>query len=229
MVFRIFSTICISLVLVQIQCQSIPKEISVQSITPIYLRLESGHLLIGNRKVFTPTPPTYAHTNIAYEFFGIPFAEPPLKEKRYKLPVRLTSTFPQNSVTYNATYKRLQCVQTSKKPSSEDCLYFNVWVPVTKEQDELIYLNNSKRFENNLNGLKHVPNAFLFKNAAPKTSMFWIHGGYLEIGSGNDEDGSILATVENVIVVATNYRLGNDKIHFLNRVKFFLSIFRPFK
>lgn len=200
----------------QVTCVTIPipKQIVIESTSKIYLRLETGQLLIGNRKVFQATP--VASVNVCYEFLGVPFAQPPLKELRFRYPSRLSSTFPQNAATYNATFHRLQCTQTSAGRSGEDCLHFNVWVPVTKQQDDLIYLQNSKVFENNLDNLKYIPNAFLFNNAPNKTTMFWIHGGAFENGSGNDEDGSVLSTVENVIVVAINYRLGSFGFLYLN-------------
>jgi para-nitrobenzyl esterase len=37
---------------------------------------------------------------------------------------------------------------------------------------------------------------------------FWIHGGGLQNGSGNQHDGSLIARLENVVVVSINYRLG---------------------
>jgi hypothetical protein len=46
---------------------------------------------------------------------------------------------------------------------SEDCLYFNIWVPVTKDQDDLIYESNSKLYSNNLDALKYINNDFLFE------------------------------------------------------------------
>ncbi|WP_425609683.1 carboxylesterase/lipase family protein [Xanthomonas arboricola] len=42
----------------------------------------------------------------------------------------------------------------------------------------------------------------------PRAVMVWIHGGALELGSNVDYDLSALATRQNVVVVAANYRLG---------------------
>lgn len=42
----------------------------------------------------------------------------------------------------------------------------------------------------------------------PRPVLFWIHGGGLKNGSGNDNDGSVLAEQGDVVVVAINYRLG---------------------
>ena len=38
--------------------------------------------------------------------------------------------------------------------------------------------------------------------------LFWIHGGGLTTGTGNQHDGTLMATTNHVIVVSINYRLG---------------------
>uniref|UniRef100_A0A8D2HHE3 Carboxylesterase type B domain-containing protein n=1 Tax=Urocitellus parryii TaxID=9999 RepID=A0A8D2HHE3_UROPR len=38
--------------------------------------------------------------------------------------------------------------------------------------------------------------------------MVWIHGGGLVMGSASMFDGSLLAAIENVLVVSIQYRLG---------------------
>ncbi|MFE1109101.1 carboxylesterase/lipase family protein [Streptomyces rochei] len=42
----------------------------------------------------------------------------------------------------------------------------------------------------------------------PLPVMFWIHGGGFSFGSGDREDGSLIARTNNVVVVTVNYRLG---------------------
>ncbi|MGY0488666.1 carboxylesterase/lipase family protein [Streptomyces sp. WG-D5] len=42
----------------------------------------------------------------------------------------------------------------------------------------------------------------------PLPVMFWIHGGGFSTGSGDAEDGSLIARTNNVVVVSINYRLG---------------------
>jgi para-nitrobenzyl esterase len=66
---------------------------------------------------------------------------------------------------------------------SEDCLYLNVFAP---------------RFEP----------AAVPKAGALLPVMFWIHGGGNSIGQAGTYDGGRIAVSENVVVVATNYRLG---------------------
>lgn len=42
----------------------------------------------------------------------------------------------------------------------------------------------------------------------PLPVMFWIHGGGFSSGSGDTQDGSLIARANNVVVVTINYRLG---------------------
>ncbi len=71
-------------------------------------------------------------------FFGIPYAEPPVGDRRLRPPVR-KEPWGENEV-YNATYVRDICVQGAGSPfgelaiynQSEDCLHLNVYVPNTK-------------------------------------------------------------------------------------------------
>uniref|UniRef100_A0A669QTG4 Carboxylic ester hydrolase n=1 Tax=Phasianus colchicus TaxID=9054 RepID=A0A669QTG4_PHACC len=61
---------------------------------------------------------------------------------------------------------------------SEDCLYLNIYTPVPTKKQE-------------------------------KLPVFvWIHGGGLVFGAASSYDGSALATFDNVVVVAIQYRLG---------------------
>ncbi|CAN8013706.1 unnamed protein product, partial [Ixodes persulcatus] len=70
-------------------------------------------------------------------FLGIPYAEPPVGELRFRRPVQVS---PWNG-TYNATSKPKPCWQLdlrfvanatmSYSSASEDCLYLNVWKPVS--------------------------------------------------------------------------------------------------
>lgn len=68
---------------------------------------------------------------------------------------------------------------------SEDCLYLNVYAPSTTPPD----------------------------GGFPV--MFWIYGGYLQMGTSGQPlyDGSHLAGLEDVIVVAPNYRTNGKANH----------------
>ena len=212
---------------------------------PIYVRLENNQVLMGNRKRLTHT-----HSNgtteirIVYEFLNMPFAEPPVGERRFQAPIRLKNTL--TSDIYNATFMRTPCMQVLgifgaySGPLSEDCLYLNVWVPVSGEQDELLFKNNSLPFSNSLNSnsstrrnlseLRFVRNGFLFDKYRPsnvvaeeekRATLFWVHGGGNVAGLANDPafDGAVLASSENVLVASTNYRLGPLGWLYLNNTR----------
>ncbi|XP_009980221.1 PREDICTED: thyroglobulin-like [Tauraco erythrolophus] len=111
-------------------------------------------------------------------FLGIPYASPPLAERRFSPP----GTFSWVE-TWNATVARAACWQPGDgdAPSyavSEDCLYLNVFVPATtvKNMSVLLFFHNGGSY-----------------NA--------------EVGK-TTVDGSYLAAVSNVIVVIASYRVG---------------------
>ncbi len=70
-------------------------------------------------------------------YLGIPFAEPPVRERRWREPQPVR---PWKGV-YNADRKMNECIQVlrphninhyfGEEPTSEDCLYMNVWAPPT--------------------------------------------------------------------------------------------------
>ncbi|KAF5310384.1 hypothetical protein D9611_012083 [Ephemerocybe angulata] len=119
------------------------------------------------------------------EFFGgIPFAEPPVGELRFKAPV-LKTHLP--GTTFNATSYGNACIQPPlfgpATSLSEDCLFVNIYRPT---------------------GI--APTAKL-------PILFWIYGGGFLFGSSNQFDGKDLVarSVERgtpIIYVNINYRLG---------------------
>ncbi|XP_064614448.1 putative inactive carboxylesterase 4 [Liolophura sinensis] len=117
-----------------------------------------------------------------HQFLGIPFAEAPIGERRFKRPVWKT----RMPGIYNASSFGPRCPQTlvnnpivdPNDKMEEDCLYLNIYTP----------LNTSV--------------------TSSKTVMVWIHGGSFTMGSGQDYPGTMLALRNDVVVVNTNYRLG---------------------
>lgn len=106
-------------------------------------------------------------------FLGVAFAQPPVGPLRFAPP--LTPNYPAN---VDASQYAPGCKQPGI-PSSEDCLYLNVWVPNT------------------------APPAGGFP------VIHYIHGGGFLTGSGSEIDGAqLVAANSSVIVVASNYRLG---------------------
>lgn len=120
-----------------------------------------------------------------YQWRGIPYAVPPVNERRFRAPARL----PRWQGTLEALDFGAPCPQyatawggDTEAPEgslvgSEDCLFLNVYAP------EAI-------------GDERLP------------VMFWIHGGGNYTGATSFYDGSRLASEQRVIVVTVNYRLG---------------------
>jgi para-nitrobenzyl esterase len=116
-------------------------------------------------------------------FKGIPYAEPPLGDLRFRSPVAkkpwndVLDAIGYGSCAYQG-YSQLEEWFGKLQPESEDCLTLNIWTPAT---------DNKKR-----------------------PVMVWIHGGAFIMGGGVDPmyDGSTLAKRGDVVVVTINYRLG---------------------
>ncbi|KRY34866.1 Gut esterase 1 [Trichinella spiralis] len=117
-------------------------------------------------------------------YLGIPYARPPINDRRFAYPEPVDHWIN----LYNATYFRPWCVQfwysdvyLEKREQSEDCLYLNIFVP-----------------------RKTV-------HAKPYPVLVWIHGGSYQVGGS--QLFPINGTVDNivshgVIFVSINYRLG---------------------
>ncbi|PWN50623.1 alpha/beta-hydrolase [Violaceomyces palustris] len=113
--------------------------------------------------------------------FTLPFAEPPLGPLRFSNPQPL-QTFPED---YDGSTTKPSCYQgdlgaRGGNPPSEDCLYYNVYVPSTAQVGDSLPV------------------------------MVWIHGGSFISGSSTafGLDGSNLANSQNLIVISLQYRLG---------------------
>ena len=120
--------------------------------------------------------------NGRFNFQGIPFAEAPISERRWQIPIPKRKW----EGVYYAGHLANSCATNStlggfsKLSDSEDCLYLNVYVP-----DNLS--------ENPFN--KQYP------------VLFVIPGGGLQTGSGDEYDASYF-TKRGIIVVTSNFRLG---------------------
>lgn len=102
-----------------------------------------------------------------HAFLGIPYAEPPSGERRFRRPEPKTP-WPRGTI-FNATSLPNSCYHmiieyfntTGEKiwapvsPLSEDCLYLNIWAPVTARQQQ----------------------------QQPLAVMIWIYGGGFTTGS----------------------------------------------
>jgi para-nitrobenzyl esterase len=130
----------------------------------------------------------YLAENGAHAWRGLPFAEPPVGDLRWRAP-RPPAGW---SGVREALASGSECVQfggplsdsgSGKPTGDEDCLGLNVFAPaMTPEQ--------------------------VARLDQPLPVMVWIHGGGNTIGSATVYDGSVLAASQSVIVVTVNYRLG---------------------
>ncbi|KAL4741627.1 Alpha/Beta hydrolase protein [Aspergillus similis] len=117
-------------------------------------------------------------------FLGVPFAQPPVNDLRFRLPQSLNTTW---EGTRNAKDYSLLCVGYSLDQTfynqSEDCLYLNIVRPAGYDQEKL-------------------------------PVGFWIHGGGFSNGGGGDQRYNLSFIVEQsvkigkpIIGVSISYRL----------------------
>ncbi len=118
----------------------------------------------------------------ARAWLGVPFAQPPVGELRWRAPQPPTrsaeviealapgSPCPQFETVFSGADEG-----SDRVLGDEDCLYLNIWSP---------------------------------PNARKLPVMFWLHGGGNTIGHGGSYSGTRLATAHNLVVVTINYRLG---------------------
>lgn len=121
-----------------------------------------------------------------YGWIGIPYAQPPVGDLRWKAPKPLAAWIePINATAYGEP-----CIQywgslagtegeSGEVVGSEDCLSLNIWAPKGALTD------NKKR-----------------------PVMVWIHGGNNDSGTGSQFQGHHLAGEKDVILVTINYRVG---------------------
>ncbi|KAL6459753.1 hypothetical protein MHYP_G00315120 [Metynnis hypsauchen] len=123
----------------------------------------------------------------AHVFYGIPFADPPVASNRWRPPQQVTPWTGE----YDATFPRAACMQrcigpiTEECPKtvSEDCLYLNVFVPLSVN----------------------------FSNTVLKLPvMVWIHGGDFIAGTATKPlyDSRFISNFTHTVVVTVAYRLG---------------------
>ncbi|KAK3101947.1 hypothetical protein FSP39_007555 [Pinctada imbricata] len=117
-----------------------------------------------------------------YQFLKIPYAKPPLGKRRFQKP----QPHEKLSGLYDATKLGPSCIQN-----------------ITDENK--LFLSNLNTSEDCLHLNVYVPHDL---STILRPVMIWIHGGGWEIGQATMYDGSLIATVGDVIVVTINYRLG---------------------
>jgi para-nitrobenzyl esterase len=124
------------------------------------------------------------HQDGLFVFKGIPYAAPPVRERRW-MPPEPVESWPgvRPAIEFGNIAPQIPPVGgldalSVNGPQEEDCLYLNVWGP----------------------GL----------DDARRPVLVWIHGGAFNMGSGSQPlyDGRLLAARGDVVVVTFNYRLG---------------------
>lgn len=155
--------------------------------------------LNGKVKGFCNNPVFYlgngakSDTNQVLTWLSVPYAEAPVRNLRFKSPspVRMWSNLRDGTVPPK------QCMQapsSSQKSSSEDCLYLNIYAPYNS------YVNT-----------------VVDKKSTDLLPIYvWIHGGAFSLGSSTEYDGTALASLNNMIVITINYRLGIFGFFYLN-------------
>ena len=114
-------------------------------------------------------------------WLGIPFAKPPVGERRFKAPEYVDACDGVFEAKYygKGAFGSLGYPDCAQKIESEDCLYLNIW------------LNEDDKTEK-------------------KPVMVWIHGGAYVVGSGSQVSYSGVNLVQkqsDIIMLTINYRL----------------------
>ena len=115
---------------------------------------------------------------------GIPYAKPPVGDRRFQAPVAPESWEGIREATHfgpiapQPEQEIMTFLGAERGNMSEDCLYLNVWSPGADERRRPV--------------------------------LVWIHGGAFISGSGSASsyDGTSFAELGDVVVVTLNYRLG---------------------
>ncbi|KAF8560657.1 hypothetical protein P879_02464 [Paragonimus westermani] len=148
-----------------------------------------------------------------YAFLGIPFAQPPTGNLRFKNPKKPK---PWKPILDASTYPN-SCIQPPPRPNearddmarvwnsptgvSEDCLYLNIWTRAS---------NHSVGHEAEGSNPVMLESSALFGPKSGRPVMVWIHGGSLTRGSSSLEmyNGAFMASKMDVVLVSIQYRLG---------------------
>ena len=158
------------LLLLLLLCRSIVSQACAHSSDPL-VRCTSQGAIRGFRSDFllhtsNTSSPTTTESRSVHAFLGIPYAEVPNGERRFRKPVPKRPW--SRGTIFNATSIPTSCYQmiieffntTGEKiwapitPLSEDCLYLNIWTPVNARQQQ-----------------------------QPLAVMIWIYGGGFTSGS----------------------------------------------
>ena len=127
-----------------------------------------------------------------HKWLGIPYAEPPTIDLRWKAPREINSwesikeanSFSDPCVQFQSSLTADGLVKAGDIVGSEDCLYLNIYAPSPK-----------KGVKNNNNN-KLLP------------VMVWIHGGGNTTGMPSEYHPEVFVQSEDIIFISISYRLG---------------------
>src|SRR3954452_23723890 len=126
------------------------------------------------------------HADGVDKFLGIPYAAPPTGTLRWQPPAPAARWGGVRPATaYGARCPQLPSPNGAGS-ENEDCLTLNVFRP----------------------GADHRSARGRHRGGRRLPVLFWIHGGGLVNGSGDQHDGALLARTNRIVVVSINYRLG---------------------
>ena len=183
-----------------------------------------GHLpVVGYPEVDTTLGRLRGRT-VEYEgkhlnsFRGIRYTEPPVNERRFLRSELINKSWEgvQNATSYGAV-----CIQNpaadpnmhvhpEAPPPNEDCLYVNVFTPVSPSKAISEPVAGPHEHDRGSLMPTHAHGVAASEPAALLPVLVWIHGGGLCIGSSSEawSTGYDLIKEENVVLVNFNYRLG---------------------
>nr|XP_037290926.1 acetylcholinesterase-like [Rhipicephalus microplus] len=143
----------------------------------VEVRTKSGSTVRGFR--------SYVANYRIYTFLGIPYAQPPVHNLRFRLPL----PYSENSSVVPATLECPPCPQrgwfspiNEGWEGAEECLHLNVWTPCAETTTG--------------GGCAKLP-----------VLLFLFAEGF-QTGSNMRFDGSLLAASQNLVVIAPNFRIG---------------------
>ncbi len=154
---------------------------------------------LNRNKVSTETVRTINDTEILgsidplgiYKWLGIPFAEKPINDLRWKAPRELKSynkkyeavSFAKPCVQFQSSLTNNGLVKPGEIVGSEDCLYLNIYSPP-------------------------LPKNLISSENVNLPVMVWIHGGGNTTGMPSEYNPEVFVKSENIIFVSVAYRLG---------------------
>ena len=114
-------------------------------------------------------------------WLGIPYAKPPVGERRFKAPEYVDASDRVFEAKYygKSAYTTASYPDVIQKLASEDCLYLNIWANADDKTEK-------------------------------KPVMVWIHGGAYSVGSGSQfsyNGANLVQAQSDIILVNMNYRL----------------------